>query len=428
MNKENMRIRITATAIFFLAMLVFAPGCQNEESPSPVQGTVTFSLSKKLQSNGREMKTATPNIIQLSVQDDRGTRQEHIRLTLYDFGQGYVSENLQLLTGTYQLLQFDVLDSLNRIIYTAPKEDSDLAEYVSDPLPIEFVVVSEGTQVVPQVVAVPDSDPSARLNIKIKYPDPVTYDSAYVVFKNSETEVKMQLTLNNSAHTATGAVTLNSFGNWKISTSYYKENSDYRTIETREVATLGVSSTSTELISDETGVYIEGQPDVERKSFVRNDYYYYKLLQNQKLEGFVRLPVDPTNPFVQISMYQSKWQYAYADRTFYNSNSSGSSNFLVGSGAFEVYNQSGDTHDGLGFDVIDSTSLVPVVSAVKDKVWNTVDCVVLIYGAEESDEIFLFHRWDLRASSSAGRVKSGSSSVNWTRAEKDKRRKINLNQ
>jgi hypothetical protein len=145
-------------AISVFALMFFSSSCQQEENPSPTQGNVTFSLSHKTRSNGREKETTTPAFVLLNIKDSKGNAQENIKLSLYDLGQGHVSENLELQTGNYLLTQFAILDVTNKIIYATPMEGSDLAEYVTDPLPMEFIVNNEGTQVIPQVLAVLEDD------------------------------------------------------------------------------------------------------------------------------------------------------------------------------------------------------------------------------------------------------------------------------
>jgi hypothetical protein len=144
-------------SLFFL--LVFSFSCRNEESPSPAQGKATFSLSQKARDNGRASETTTPAFVLLSIKDSKGKSQENIKLPLFSFGQSYLSEDLQLQTGIYQLTQFVVLNAANKVMYATPMEGSDLAKHVTDPLPIDFVVTeNRNTQVVPQVLAVLQND------------------------------------------------------------------------------------------------------------------------------------------------------------------------------------------------------------------------------------------------------------------------------
>jgi hypothetical protein len=143
----------------FLFLLVLSYSCKHEENLSPTLGKATFSLSKKTRSNGRVNETATPAFVLLSIKDSKGIAQENVKLPLFAFGQSYLSDNLQLQTGTYQLTQFAVLDAANKVIYITPLEGSDMAKYVADPLPINFVIKEdENTQVTPQVLAVLEED------------------------------------------------------------------------------------------------------------------------------------------------------------------------------------------------------------------------------------------------------------------------------
>jgi hypothetical protein len=149
--------RLTSVlSILILQFLSFS--CQPDESLPSTLGKATFSLSPQTRNNGRISGTATPAFVLLSVKDSEGKAQENIKLPLYSLGQSYLSENLELEIGAYQLSQFVVLDATNKIIYATPLEGSDLAKYVSDPLPMEFSVDTDGTQVIPQVLAVLEDD------------------------------------------------------------------------------------------------------------------------------------------------------------------------------------------------------------------------------------------------------------------------------
>jgi hypothetical protein len=142
--------------VLFLFFLLIS--CKQEEKFSPTMGKTTFSLSPQARGNGRVDRSTTPAFVLLSVKETNGVAQENIKLSLYALGQSYLSESINLKTGNYQLTQFVVLDATNKIIYATPSEGSDLAKFVTDPLPIEFVVTSEGAQVTPQVLEVLEDD------------------------------------------------------------------------------------------------------------------------------------------------------------------------------------------------------------------------------------------------------------------------------
>ncbi len=143
----------------FFLLFIFSNSCKDEENLSPAQGKATFSLSQKARGNGRASETTTPAFVLLSIKNSKGKSQENIKLPLFSFGKSYLSEDLQLQTGIYQLTQFVVLNAANKVIYATPMEGSDLAKHVTDPLPIDFVVTeNRNTQVVPQVLVVSQDD------------------------------------------------------------------------------------------------------------------------------------------------------------------------------------------------------------------------------------------------------------------------------
>jgi hypothetical protein len=254
----------------------------------------------------------------------------------------------------------------------------------------------------------PSLGPSTvSLNITLQYPERVSFDSAYVVFKKDSTEeVKLILTLDNESHVATGYLADLPCGDWKLSTSYFNTiRTNHLSLEKNGVVTLQISPTATDLISTEAVVFIkEGVSPIHSKPFKWADYYYYQLFFDNKLEGFVRLPADPTNPYVELATFHARWVYIYTDRSFYNSSLDGISRYHLGTCAFETYGENGDNHDLLENHIVDTTSLEPGISKVRDKMWNFVDGVIIMYDNNDN-EFFLYHVWDLRTS--GGRIKSG---------------------
>ena len=143
-------------AILWVLLLSFS--CQPEENVSPNTGYATFSLDERDRINGRDKETPTPASVLLSVQTINGDKREEIKLNLVSFGTGYLSEKLERPIGNYQLTQFVVLDASDRVIYATPYEGSELAKYVTDSLPVDFNVTSNGTQVIAQVLPVLEDD------------------------------------------------------------------------------------------------------------------------------------------------------------------------------------------------------------------------------------------------------------------------------
>ncbi len=138
----------------YLLLLSSSFACQPDENPSPATGHVTFSLTQVTRSNGKSNEAGIPAYVLLSIKNSGGLSKENIKLDLFDFGQGYVSNKLELPTDSYQLTGFAVLDSKNKFIYVAPTKGSDMAKYVTYPLPMEFAIKDGDTFITPQVLEV----------------------------------------------------------------------------------------------------------------------------------------------------------------------------------------------------------------------------------------------------------------------------------
>jgi hypothetical protein len=140
-----------------LFLFVLNTGCQNDDV-NPARGTVTFSMLER--SRVADGKPTTggnrPTAIVLSIKDDNGNFvYQNEKLPLLSVGEAQVSEGLELNAGEYSLIQIFVLDESDRIIYVAPLENSDMAVFPEDALPVHFSVSKNSTtQVVSEVLAV----------------------------------------------------------------------------------------------------------------------------------------------------------------------------------------------------------------------------------------------------------------------------------
>jgi hypothetical protein len=141
----------------FCLLLFFLNSCRQEENILPTQGNVAFSFSRE---NGIS-ETAVPALVLFSIQDSKGGKLENIRLALYSSGENYVSENVKLQPGNYQLTQLLLLDAAYNVAYAMPMAGSDQSKFVTDPLPVGFIVKQEDSHVNPQVLAVSDVENAA---------------------------------------------------------------------------------------------------------------------------------------------------------------------------------------------------------------------------------------------------------------------------
>jgi hypothetical protein len=268
-------------------------------------------------------------------------------------------------------------------------------------LPMNFTIRTDGAQINPQVLAIFSNDRPREVNldIRLQYPVLIAFDSAYIVFKNATSEIKYNLTLDNSSHVAVGHIAAIPSGDWKISTSYFNTViKNYKSLEDLGTTDISISPTSTRLISTENTVVVETESSsTYYRSFSWQEHFYYQLYLGSTVEGFARLPQDPIDPFIEISTFQSAWTYAFVSRSFYNRSSDDASNYYQGGGAFEVYGQHGETYDRLDKQLIDSTSLKPGILQLQDKEWNFVDGLIIMYD-HHGNELLLFYEWDLRTS------------------------------
>jgi hypothetical protein len=77
------------------------------------------------------------------------------QIELFNFGGYWITRNIKLKTGSYQLTKFLVVDPLGNVLYAAPIEGSPKAYLVNDPLPIKFFIrTNQVTRVTPEVLPV----------------------------------------------------------------------------------------------------------------------------------------------------------------------------------------------------------------------------------------------------------------------------------
>ena len=81
-------------------------------------------------------------------------------IPVYTFGNGFISEKIELKSGEYNLTKFIVIDPAGQVVFAAPLEGSPLAYITNDPLPIYFTVNPDAiTSVVPEVLVVGNYTP-----------------------------------------------------------------------------------------------------------------------------------------------------------------------------------------------------------------------------------------------------------------------------
>jgi hypothetical protein len=125
-----------------LLLATVFPGCREEEPAKP--GNIRFTLNPSVVTDGQGRKaTSLPDGASVYVSIRRISGDEIYTLQpvrLLKLGDEYISEPLALAGGNYELTDFLVADGAGNVVYAAPKEGSELASWVDDPLPQPFAV------------------------------------------------------------------------------------------------------------------------------------------------------------------------------------------------------------------------------------------------------------------------------------------------
>lgn len=140
-----------------LAALSFS-SCQEEDEPLQEQ-QVQFGLNitDPENSNGRQLSDANDfRHLLITIKDASGNAVLAWKeLSLYDFGGKYMTEPITLKPGTYTITNYAILDSNKAVTYATPREESQKAYLVTDPLPVEFTVMNgKVTEVSPEILPI----------------------------------------------------------------------------------------------------------------------------------------------------------------------------------------------------------------------------------------------------------------------------------
>jgi hypothetical protein len=82
------------------------------------------------------------------------------QIELYNFGGHWITKNIRLKVGSYELTRFLVVDQQDIVLYAAPLEGSPKDYLVIDPLPIHFEILKDQvTRVIPEVLPVHEELP-----------------------------------------------------------------------------------------------------------------------------------------------------------------------------------------------------------------------------------------------------------------------------
>jgi hypothetical protein len=133
---------------------------KNGDASSPVEFKLSINENNLKSTKSDEITNVKSAIV--TIANNQGTliyEQEEIELT--NFNGSFISNKLLLEVGDYTLTEFLILDNNGNVAYASPKEDSELASLVNDPLAINFSVeINQTTTVTPEVLSISDFEPA----------------------------------------------------------------------------------------------------------------------------------------------------------------------------------------------------------------------------------------------------------------------------
>jgi hypothetical protein len=159
-----MKTLIRSLTLILLAVFAFS-SCEKNSDTS--KGTAKFSIAPIEESNQTKSAWTTDDSalvsyhILVSVEDKEGNPVITDQLIpVYMFGTGFISEELEMDEGDYNLTKFMLINPAGEVIAATPVEGSPLAYLVSDPLPISFSIAGgTSTVITPELLAVDDHSP-----------------------------------------------------------------------------------------------------------------------------------------------------------------------------------------------------------------------------------------------------------------------------
>ena len=156
MKKTFVYLSLLLVYVLLVGLVI---SCGRDDTLPVRDRSITFGFASEL-TQGRTGNEVTPSHVRLTIVNELEEEiYSEVKLELFGFGDGYVSESVVLEYGTYTLTLFQILDEDGTVVMASPVEGSERADEVIDPLPIIFEV-NEGltTHVVPEVLLIQESD------------------------------------------------------------------------------------------------------------------------------------------------------------------------------------------------------------------------------------------------------------------------------
>ena len=149
--------------IVLIAMIAFS-SCNEDDTFNPnANGEMVLNYVENGNSTGlkNKLQNSEPVALLISIKNSVG---EYVflneRIELYKMNNEFMSSPISLIVGEYELTDFLVIDNSNNILYAAPKEGSEMAYLVNNPLSIKYEISEDNvTKITPEVISTENISP-----------------------------------------------------------------------------------------------------------------------------------------------------------------------------------------------------------------------------------------------------------------------------
>lgn len=189
-----MKKLINLTSIILL-FLCFTISCKKEETPGTGQIDFTLNIGE-VQSSLKSTGNLTASYVVVTIEDNKGKIVKNSeKLELYKMNGSYITQPISLISGSYKLTKFLVLDSGNNVIYASPAKGSAQAYLVKQSLPLAFDAQKDGvTKLIPEVLTTKENTPESFGYTTFSFNVTETFDFLVGAFIYNETIKNYQLT------------------------------------------------------------------------------------------------------------------------------------------------------------------------------------------------------------------------------------------
>lgn len=158
---KSLLLLLVVIPILFISSCEKHPQIQEEGTLE--LGVFLDQLDEQLKSGVADTIDVRTHYVVISVANESGKLVlDHERLELYNFSGHWITKEIKLKAGKYEVLKFLVVDAEGKVLLAAPVEGSPMAYLVDNPLPFPFGIRKDQvTRVAPEVLVVNNEPPEA---------------------------------------------------------------------------------------------------------------------------------------------------------------------------------------------------------------------------------------------------------------------------